>query len=553
MDGGARQQEMAHDIKQEIKTMARRSRDARQVNRAGKKIASIENASDGSRQDPLQLSRISPRVESSDNGPTDSIDGYADTVVSSRAAEGQPPGLAESHSCTEVESQAIPSLPFDAVYSMFFLDHLFWFLYPFYKPSVQWGGRAWILELMTTSAPFKQTVLRYSGHFHPLVWPAESCLNAPAQLAKFEDPFTTLSRSLQTLLGVSKLGEHARCACRVLTSIVQIHRYEISTSNFSNWKTHLDAATTLFTQLLSDCSGTISFKERSRFSNVLRSLDIDMLMTDQGNACTMKEAFVFSASLILFDDIVAAATLRQIPRLYEYHEQLLGDNDPDIDLEGFIGIKSSVLRYLGEVTVLDAKKQEDQAAGTLDGMALAQQAVMIKSSLTSCLNELQESNRQYPKSQTGNRSCLHEFQEPHHSHATQQDTCLVSQAWTHATIIYLITVVSGWQPANAELRDHVEQLVQLLKWQIPPPLIRTVVWPFCVAGCLAGPHQARLLHEIASILQPTGVFPTVQKSVDIMEWVWQQGSGHQTGDQREPNQFDLSSCFRSQKELPLLV
>jgi hypothetical protein len=74
-----------------------------------------------------------------------------------------------------------------------------------------------------------------------------------------------------------------------------------------------------------------------------------------------------------------------------------------------------------------------------------------------------------------------------------------------------------------------------------------MVWPFCVAGCLAEPAQEAHLRRMVEALQPPSIFSTVRKALEIMENVW---INRDTGDAANR---DLAGCFRSQGDLVLLV
>ncbi|KAH6676215.1 hypothetical protein B0J14DRAFT_350612 [Halenospora varia] len=74
-----------------------------------------------------------------------------------------------------------------------------------------------------------------------------------------------------------------------------------------------------------------------------------------------------------------------------------------------------------------------------------------------------------------------------------------------------------------------------------------MVWPFCVAGCLAEPAQEAHIRRMVEVLQPPSVFGTVRKALEIMENVWR---NRDTGDAASR---DLATCFRSQGGLVLLV
>jgi C6 transcription factor Pro1 len=121
---------------------------------------------------------------------------------------------------------------------------------------------------------------------------------------------------------------------------------------------------------------------------------------------------------------------------------------------------------------------------------------------------------------------------------------LVSCVWSHAALIYLSVVVSGWQPANVDIRYHVCQAVGLLN-QTSPQMLRTMAWPFCVAGCFATPAQEPHFRGMVEVLQPPSLFGTIYRALDIMQNVW--------SNRDEDADRDLASCFRNQGDLVLLV
>jgi hypothetical protein len=134
------------------------------------------------------------------------------------------------------------------------------------------------------------------------------------------------------------------------------------------------------------------------------------------------------------------------------------------------------------------------------------------------------------------------------SQTPANQTSLVTRVWAHAALVYLFVVVSGWQPASVDVRYHVGLIVELLTRQISPPaLLRTMVWPFCVAGCLAEPTQEDHLRGIVEALHPPSVFGTARKALEIMENVWRKRDAGDTASR------DLATCFRSQGDLVLLV
>lgn len=291
----------------------------------------------------------------------------------------------------------------------------------------------------------------------------------------------------------------------------------------------------------------------SSFSAVIRLLGpSSFLLSAQGAQIPSAEqaAFRFSSSLLILDDIIASTALQEQPRLYQYHHSLLGNIggiDPLINLEPTVGCQNWVLLQIGEIATLDAWKQQCKKAANLNVMELVHRATAIKVSLEAHLTRLKNG----PVSITKEGDSLLDIFTTDHYEQTKtfaSHSFLITRVWAHAALAYLFVVVSGWQPASVDVRYHVSQILELLAFQMSPPvLLRTMVWPFCVAGCLAEPAQEFNLRGMVEALQPPSVFGTVRKALEIMEDVWR------NRDAGDVSSRDLSMCFRSQGDLVLLV
>ncbi|KAK9319052.1 fungal-specific transcription factor domain-containing protein [Lipomyces orientalis] len=435
----------------------------------------------------------------------------------------------------------------DTILLMFYLEHLLPFLFPFYRPSLLQGGRAWILEMMISSPVFRRATLCQSSYFFSLAHgTANRDLVWETVVAQTRDAFVVLRQSLQVIDG-SGVTEHMHGAVRIMASIMQVQRFEIAVLSFNNCQAHLNAALALFRQLL-DSPGAEPAGPSSSFNAVISRLGPSSQCVQVPSA--EQAAFVFSSTLLILDDIIASTVLQEQPRLYEYHRSLLGNidsTDPPIDLEAAVGCQNWALLQISEIAVLDAWKQRCKRAGNLDVMELVNRATAIKDSLEAHLTRLETDPVIIPKEGS---SLLDVFTVDYgrQSKTPASQSSLVTRVWAHAALVYLFVVVSGWQPASVDVRYHVGRIVELLTRQMSPPaLLRTMVWPFCVAGCLAEGAQEAHLRGMVEALQPPSVFGTVRKALEIMEKVWR---NRDAGDARSR---DLATCFRSQGDLVLLV
>jgi hypothetical protein len=437
----------------------------------------------------------------------------------------------------------------DIVLLTFYLEQLLPFLFPFYQPSPLEGGRAWILE-MTKSRIIRQAILCQSSYFFSLMRGATNGhIEWDTVLTQTKEAFEVLRQSLEYINGQGA-AEHQdlHCTIKILVSVIQIQHFEITVLNFNNCYAHLNAALALFRQLFDNPSTIGVATPKSSFDDILRRLNPGPVswpahLQNVSIPSAEQAAFRFSSTLLILDDIIASTVLQEPPQLYKYHRSLLEanhgtENEPSIDFEDAIGCQNWVILQIGEISVLDAWKQKRKRAGNLDVIELVHRATAIKDTLEALLAQLETNPL------TDSSSMLDSFI----AYYTQQSKIpaskcvLVSRVWAHAALIYLFVVVSGWQPASVNVRYHRGQIFELLSQISPPALLRTMVWPFCVAGCLAEPAQESHLRAMAEALQPQSIFGTVHKALEIMEYAWQ-----------ESDVEDLAMCFKSQGDLVLLV
>jgi hypothetical protein len=547
MDGGVKQEEMAARLKREVKEKAHLRRGERTVH------VSSEATNGESRVPPLQkasrdlASPVCDRFRTTPDNRNDQMQmcPEASSIRSQRGAV-----------CTLASWDAGKGSAFgrsDTILLMFYLEHVLPVLFPFYRPSLLQGGRAWVLEMMISSPVVRQATLCQSSYFfslargtddHDLVW--------ETVLTQTRDAFGMLRKSLQVIDG-SDITEHLHGAVRILASIMQVQRFEIAVLSFNNCQAHLNAATALFRQLL-DIPGAVEpTVPGSSFNAVISRLGPSSWILPAQNVevpSAEQAAFLFSSGLLLFDDIIASTVLQEQPRLYEFHCSLLDNingTEPTINLEDVVGCQNGALLQIGEIAVLDAWKQQCKRAGNLNVMELVSRATRIKDTLESHLVRLESEPEIIPDE---GRSLLDVLSAGcyEQSKTSSSQSSLVTRVWAHAALVYLFVVVSGWQPASVDVRFHVSRIIELLTNQISPPaLLRTMVWPFCVAGCLAEPEQEAHLRGMVDALQPPSVFVTVCTALEIMEKVWCNRDAGNTAN------LDLAACFRSQGDLVLLV
>lgn len=548
MDGGLKQEEMASWLKREVKQRShRRSRDG-YVPTVDKQIPS-DSVDEASATDLILFPRNMPE-RTFEGNPIDAAG--PDVQISNADLQLQSQDLIRL-TCGKIGENISPRRS-EYIYLMFYLEHTFPFLFPFYDPSLLEGGKAWVLELMIKSAVVRQATLCQSSYFFLLArGPADSVGDWENTALKISAAFEVLRQALALITNVG-VKAHMHGAARLMASVMQLQRFELAISSFDNSKAHLDAALALFQNLLDNSGVDVRESPKAKFTaciNRLAPLSEDDTAPCDGLPSAEQAAFRFSSALLVLDDIIASTTLQTEPRLYAYQRSLLGHDDDDaepvINLGDTLGCQNWALLGISDIAMLDAWKQQCKRAGNLDVMDLVYRAAAIRTPLLAQLNRLEVEQVDSPD-QTNNLLDILTRDYHQRSQSSLSQSRVVTRVWAHAALLYLSIVVSGWQPASADVVYHVGRVIELLRFQLSSPaLLRTMVWPFCVAGCLAEPGQEPQLRSIVKAMQPPSVFGTIHKALEVMEDVWRHRNAVDAAS------WDLATFFRNQGCLVLLV
>ncbi len=505
MDGGPKQEAMAEQFKREIKQNAHLRRGEHVINASAAQISAARTLIGTSpallENRPKCLAAPICAISNAQNNGQGSIE----TPNTSSQPELDLTRLEENtHQDTDLNEA-------DTILLMFYIDSVFPFQFPFYRPSLLEGGKAWILDLLLRSPVAQKSALCQSSYFFSLA--REAAVNDglwPTIMCQTRAAFKMLRESLQ-IIEIAGVNTHLHGAVRILASILQVQRFDIAVSSFDNCQSHLNAALSLFIQLL-ESAGPIKVPGcATNFKMILNRLGPFSPISSTENIqipSAEHVAFRFASTLVLLDDIIASTVLQEQPRLYNYHTSLLSNLDstgPVIDFESVIGCQNWVMIAIGDIAAMDAWKQQCKREGILNVMEVVQRATSIKTRLEAQLTHLENSP---VNERTVPTSFLDFFvaEQDRVSNTPVGQSTLVTCVWAHAALLYLFIVVSGWQPASVDVRHHVGRIIELLTHQISSPaLLRTMVWPFCVAGCLAGCTQEAFLRDMVHVLKPSKV------------------------------------------------
>jgi len=573
VDGGERQREMAEQLKQEVRDKAPYRRSlayAKAMNEPKQEMQlfSLPEPHSGDLE-PVDPPSYPPQDAVAVFFPTPE---HRNTLPSSLRFPGTGSVTPSATSRSLSSQHASDPVGLDRGLVVCYLDFYFPFLFPFYQPSMLDRGRAWVVDFITDSQAMEQTTLSLSSYFFSLALDMtnetahKSCRKVAWEklLSKIHGTFGLLRDELQSLT-MGDISEHLPRAVQIMGCILLLQRFETAIFSFDNCEAHLNAAIELFKHVLEGSEAAAACDPSgwpSRFASVMRQLRghgppwLRQFPTFQAPS-SEQMAFRFFSALLLVDDIIASTALGEEPKLYQFHDSILGNGQWQtwkdeqapytIQLESIMGCQNWAMVAVARISALDAWKKRQKAAGDLDVMELALRAAGIKSVLVASLTRIEVSPPAVPAET--NESVWGIFTPSNGQASAMADqSLLATRIWAHAAILYLSVVVSGWQPSSSEVRHHVACIVELLSQRILSwAVLRTIAWPFCVAGCLAGPTQEPLFGSIVGGLRPPGLLGPLQKALHIMEVVWRRR------DLLDSNTWDIAACFQDQGYLVLLV
>jgi hypothetical protein len=206
-------------------------------------------------------------------------------------------------------------------------------------------------------------------------------------------------------------------------------------------------------------------------------------------------------------DIIAAASTRSAPILPINHIQIL--DNIGISLEPLIGFQNSILALILEVVSLDQWKKEAQSVSKLSIVDLAKRSDRIHERLRRELAAIEK----VLSGQALYNSADIPIQAPTHPN--------ISKIFILAAMTYLHVVVSGPYPAVPEIANNVAETIAAFKTLKDVSLLRHVVWPLCISGCLALEEHHDFFRDLMS---RAGVTPwctgNCYEAFSIMQECW---------------------------------
>ncbi|ETS75014.1 hypothetical protein PFICI_13498 [Pestalotiopsis fici W106-1] len=590
MDGGIREKKMSDHLKAMVKAKANERREKKWASEIEVDGHHSEASTATSNDAMLADSMADHTLDSNTDHEMGNSSGPSMYTPGTSATEGSPtahpspddqmarpslqvfePVLAESdisgHVDVHIKPHAKKPCPDDESerelnFSMLYLDYVVPYMSPFYRPPLLQGGRGWLLVLLMRNKSLFHTALSLASYFFSVMVNKTMLGHEDCQQRNWSElqkqqrlSIESLQKSLQCLNshGVANLFHES---IRSLECIIQMISFDATIGNAANWNMHLDAACSLFEQIIQHHA-----TDRDQpWQSILAGMDSQSMAIEFGNGqhpwSASQASFRFQTIHLIWTDILASTALNRTPLLEAYHQQLLVGDNPSLQAWDFFGCHNWVLLIISQIAGFQAWKKEMKRARTLSMVELVKKGSCIESRLRAGIAELDQVIMDVPFDpfDPSARAPDQPFLGSGFQTITDfgQQRSSVAQAihtkiWAKAALTYDAVVVSGFQPGLPDIQNNVAETIELFR-ALPSPLcLRTMVWPFAVTGCLALPEQEDFFRSMVSNMDGMQVFGTVKEALRIMETVWEHRAC------MDADLWDITTCFNVLGHASLLV
>ncbi|KAF2718106.1 hypothetical protein K431DRAFT_287952 [Polychaeton citri CBS 116435] len=525
MDGAAEQKHMSEAIKERIKQNAILRRERRATSRAGASVMEYVLSTD-SAASTLNTSSVAQAI------PQSSINRSDESQPSiTNASSTSTPITLQKRSPSDTSGQAGFAVPIQVELGsvMTYLDYVFPFLFPFHQPSLMETGRQWLLGLLCQNEVSFHIAASLSAYFFSIVSQNEEPeMHDECKALVYDRLVEQMDMALISMQkNVSAISHHESQSllldkARIMEEITQLLLVEVTVQRNVDWKIHLNPALVLFDEIFKKHG--MNHLEPS-LAILLEQLPSSFPMATPHQKplpnTADQVAFSFFVSLLLFIDIMASVSLGTSPILQGYHQNLLSfhsEQNPPIRFEAIVGCQNWALVAIGNISALCVWKRDAKQSGNFSVVNLVSLAGHISQNLENGLTSL-DTCPPYLLPNTGaNR--LAGYYSRHDGVIDHTSIASVTRIWAYAAKLYLSVSLSGWQTNSADIQVGVAKVLSRLQAIDSPAQLRSLSWPFCVAGCLALPGQE---HDFRSIVLKTGhlgEFGTLLNALRIMEAVW---------------------------------
>ncbi|UKZ51073.1 hypothetical protein TrVGV298_004828 [Trichoderma virens] len=293
---------------------------------------------------------------------------------------------------------------------MIYLDYVFPYLFPHYRPSILAGGRGWILEILHTNKAVYHSAVSLSTSFYAIVLnngdkAHDEC--TMQMIHKFESQIELGLKELHkevNYINTNAPGFDMKKGLVVMQSILQMLLFEVATSNKDNWKLHLNAAIAVFLRILPDP------KEWNKTLNSLYTHTHKWPPPEFGLRrpwTTNQAALRFFTATILYIDILSSVTLGNAPQLASYHADIVPEclsyeksfeaiQAGYLCFDEFFGLRNWIVQVLSDVASLEDWKRIQKRSSSLQVSELESRGKVLSDVIKAGIQSLESHcQRQY--------------------------------------------------------------------------------------------------------------------------------------------------------------
>jgi hypothetical protein len=206
-------------------------------------------------------------------------------------------------------------------------------------------------------------------------------------------------------------------------------------------------------------------------------------------------------------DIISSASTRSGLFLDLDHQLIL--ERAGIHLENLIGCRNWAMIFILEISLLDKWKKEAEKAHRLSITELTKRGSQIEERLRKMLTDIE--NKPLIRSFSRNTERL--------SMSTYTE---ITKIFALSAMTYLHVVISGAYPELPEIMESVSKTIDAFQSLTDAKILRSLVWPFCISGCLAIDRQHTIFRDLLSAADITqSTVGTCLEALKIMEECWE--------------------------------
>ncbi|RSL55372.1 hypothetical protein CEP54_009435 [Fusarium duplospermum] len=469
MDNGDKQREMAQRLKAQVKRNAKERRGRRMIQKITREIEghgsptpdnppsltpSRDEQSTESIQESITVDHTEPQISDTDT-----------TIPSQSLPFNTSPGTETSRDTSQRDESTqaffgagsgplIIQNEQDLRFITAYTDYIFPLLNPFYRPTFLEGGRSWLLVFAMRNTESCQLVISLATYFLSVVpifpGPGHSVCSSHTWQEVQSQSDLAVKGMQQRVEAISRCGVSGNLlqSTHLLGDIMLLLKFEIMTGSSSSWRVHLYAATVLFEQFLSspDLDDNV-WKIPSDVEEIVSQSKSALSTKDAHRFEASQTAFRFFSSAVITADIIASTALGQLPRLREHHERVLGTREtPHLNLKNIVGCENWIFLSIADIVELDLWKKKAKKSGAFSLMDLIQRASRITQDLDNGLAS--SPGLDIARNKDGIFSMFNPQQGQSIDHK------IVTRTWANAARLYLLVVLSGWQPGSSEILGY---------------------------------------------------------------------------------------------------